>query len=346
AAAAPYFSYFGAAAGEAGKGYYSYDLGDWHIIALTNYIPMATGSEQDNWLRADLAATTKVCKLAYYHGPLYSSTTGTGSGGVPTPAIKPLFTTLYNAAVDVVVNGHRHFYERIAPMNPDGQLDAAGGIRQFIAGTGGASIGNPTNAFPLSEVRFGSGNYGVLKLYLYSDSYAWKFVPVPGKTLSDTGSSTCHGTASGVDPTLSTVVATPSSITAGCGTATITVTAKDAIGNPVGGVGVALAATGIGNTLTQPAAATDQNGVATGTLSSTVEETKTISATVNGAPLTEGTTVVVTTHPSMILHSLLTAGNNAVNQQVYTTAAIAPAPNTLVTLAVMGHNATTATPSP
>jgi len=444
--ATAYFNYFGAAAGEAGKGYYSYDLGDWHIIALNNYIPMTTGSEQDNWLRADLAATTQPCKLAYYHEPLYSSTTGGGSGGITTPTIQPLFRTLYGAAVDVVVNGHRHFYERLAPINPDGQLDAAGGIREFIAGTGGASIQNPTNLFPLSEVRFGSSNFGVLKLYLYSDSYAWRFVPVPGRTLSDTGSSTCHEAASGVDPTLSTVVAAPSSITAGSGTttitvrvkdpsgnpvsgagvelaatgsgntltqptsrtdangvatgtlsstvaetktvtaranagpisqapqvtvtpaplsaeqsavtaaphfiapgsqtATITVTATDAFGNPRSGVAVALAATGFGNTLTQPAGTTGQNGVATGTLSSTVEEVKTISATVNGAPLTRTTTVVVTTHPSMILHSLLTAGNNAVNQQVYTTAAIAPAPNTLITLAVMAHNATSATPSP
>ncbi len=448
AGAAGYFNYFGAAAGDSGEGFYSYDLGDWHIIALNNYIAMTAGSEQDEWLQADLAATTKPCRLAYYHEPLYSSTTGSGSGGVTTAAVKPLFTTLYNGGVDVVLNGHHHFYERLAPMNPNGELDTRRGIREFVVGTGGASIGNPTNAFPLSEARFGNSNYGVLKLYLYSDSYAWKFVPVPGKVLSDTGSYACHGAvAAGVDRSLSTLVAAPSSFTAGSGTATITVTVKDAGGNPVSGAtvelsatgsgntliqptgptdanGVAtgtlastvaetksisaaanfsplyqtaqvtatpgplsaeqssvtasphaiapgvgtstitvtakdangngisgatvlLAATGSGNTLTQPAGPTDANGVATGTLGSTVEETKTVSATANGTALTQSATVTVTSQPTAtVTHTVLTAGNNLINQQIYTTAAIAPAPNTLVTVAVMGQRAYGASPTP
>src|SRR5688572_7655280 len=138
-----YFNYFGPAAGELGKGYYSYDLGAWHIIALNNYVSMSPGSAQQNWLTADLAATTRPCKLAYYHEPLYSSNTGSGSGGATLSSVKPLFTTLYNAGVDVVLNGHRHFYERLAPMNPDGKLDTERGVRGFIVGTGGRSVGDP-----------------------------------------------------------------------------------------------------------------------------------------------------------------------------------------------------------
>ena len=349
--ASGYFNYFGAAAGEAGEGFYSYDLADWHIIVLNNYIPMEAGSEQDNWLRADLAATLQPCKLAYYHEPLYSSTTGPGSGGTSTPSVKSIFTTLYDGGVDVVVNGHRHFYERLAPMNPDGLADNAQGIREFVVGTGGSSMGNPTNAFPLSEVRFGSANFGVLKLYLYSDSYAWRFVPIAGKTLSDTGLTACHGLAEGVSGTQSTLTASPSLIAPGGATSTITVTVKDASGGPISGATVQLAATGTGNTLVQPAAVTDANGVATGTLSSTVEEQKTVSATATLGGTTTAirqtaTVTVVTLGGAGISHILLTAGTNTVNQKVYTTASIAPAPNTLVTVAVLAHRSTGAPASP
>ena len=349
--ASGYFNYFGSAAGPAGEGFYSYDLGAWHIIVLNNYIPMETGSEQEQWLRGDLAATTQPCKLAYYHEPLYSSTTGAGSGGTSTPSILPIFTTLYDGGVDVVVNGHRHFYERLAPINPSGQADNARGIREFVVGTGGSETEDPTNAFPRSEVRFGSDNFGVLKFYLYSDSYAWRFVPIPGKTLSDTGSTACHGVPEGISGTRSTLVASPTVITPGGATSTITVAVKDAGGNPISGATVELAATGSGNTLVQPAAVTDADGVATGTLSSSVEEQKVVSATATLAGTTTAirqtaTVTVITLGGGGISHLLLTAGNNTVNQRVYTTAPIAPAPNTLVTVAVLAHRSTGAPASP
>ena len=344
-----YYDYFGAAAGVAQKGFYSYDLGDWHIMALNNYIAMDAGSEQLTWLQADLAATAKPCRLAYYHEPLYSSTTGTGSGGTSTASVRPLFTALYNAGVDVILNGHRHFYERLSPMNPQGQLDTDRGIRHFIVGTGGAVIGDPTNANPLSELRFGSSNHGVLKLYLYADSYAWKFVPVPGKTLSDTGSYACHGFSTGISASQSSVTAVPGVVGSGV-TSTITVTVRNGAGQPLAGATVQLAVSPTaGVTLTQPTGPTGANGVVTGTLSSTVlgDKVVTATATLSGQStvLNQSPTVTVS-QPSVITQTLLTAGNSAVNQKVYTTASITPAPNTLVLLAVLGRMAGGVSPSP
>ena len=348
--AAGYYSYFGAAAGEAGKGYYSYDLDAWHIIALNNYVSMNPGSPQLTWLQADLAATTKPCRLAYWHEPLCSSTTGAGSGGVMTNSVKPLFTALYNAGVDVVLNGHRHFYERMAPMNPEGALDTTRGIREIIVGTGGAGIGDPTNAYPRSEVRFGSNTYGVLKLYLYDGSYAWRFIPVPGRTLTDTGSYACHTAAVGPSPSLSTVEATPTAIQPG-GSSTIVVEVKDAAGRPLSGVAVHLAVSpgGAGVTLTQPVAVTGANGDATGTLSATAVGNQTVSAsgTLGGTTTAfDQTATVSVAPPAVVAQTLLTAGNNPVNQRIYTTASISPAANALVTVAVLGRVASGSSPSP
>ncbi|HKA60148.1 MAG TPA: Ig-like domain-containing protein, partial [Gemmatimonadales bacterium] len=346
---AGYYQYFGAAAGEAGKGFYSYDLGEWHIVALNNYIPVGAGSEQLTWLQNDLAATTKPCILGYWHEPLYSSGTGIGSGGDSSAWVRPLFQALYNAGADVVLSGHRHFYERLSPMNPLGQLDAANGIRQFVVGTGGSEIGNPTNAHPLSEIRFGSTNFGLLKMYLYSDSYAWRFVPVPGKTLSDTGLVACHGVSSGVSPSHSTVTASPSLVPL-AGTSTITVTVRDASGQPIPGATVQLSVSPeAGSTLTQPAAPTGADGVAEGTLRADNATQKIVTATVTlggqTTALPQSATVTVSS-TSSLAHTLLTAGSNPANQSVYTTASISPAPNALVTVAVMGRSSGGAAPSP
>jgi invasin-like protein/calcineurin-like phosphoesterase family protein len=352
--ATPYYNYFGAAAGEPGKGYYSFDLGAWHIIVLNSNITRTPSSPQGQWLRADLAAHQNLCTLAYWHHPLYSSEGGSGSGGVTYSSVRPFWDTLYAGGADVVLAGHRHFYERLAPIKPDGTPDNALGIRTFIVGSGGIGGGTVTNVFPASEVRNGS-TFGVLKLYLYDDSYAWKFVPVAGQTFSDTGSAGCHpapgggGGGSGVSASLSTVTAAPGTISASNGsiTSTITVTAKDASGIPVSGATVVLAATGAGNTLTQPAGPTDGSGVATGTLSSTAAGSKTVSVRIGGVGITQtaNVTVTLTAPPVGITHTLLTSGNILVNQNVYTTAAIAPAPNTLVTIALLSHRAT-ATISP
>src|SRR5205823_5802208 len=118
AGAAGYFTYFGSAAGQSGSGYYSYDLGDWHVVALNSNIAMNVGSPQEVWLKADLANSTKRCTVAYWHHPLFSS----GNEG-PHAEVKPLYQDLYNAGAELVVVGHDHDYERFAPQTPEGGAD-------------------------------------------------------------------------------------------------------------------------------------------------------------------------------------------------------------------------------
>ncbi len=190
--AAPYFAYFGAAAGTAGQGYYSFNLGSWHIIVLNSNIATDPGSPQEVWLKADLAAHPNLCTLAYWHHPLYSSIGGsTGTSGAVITSARPLWDDLYPAGVDLVLNGHRHVYERLAPMKPDGSPDPVKGIRTIIAGMGGESGGDLTDIFPTSEVREGR-TFGILKLTLTTGSYSWQFIGVPGSTFTDSGSNSCH----------------------------------------------------------------------------------------------------------------------------------------------------------
>ena len=186
AGAAGYFSYFGAAAGTSGQGYYSYDLGSWHIIALNSNISTAAGSAQELWLKADLAATTKPCILAYWSHPRFSS-----YSTYVRPEVKPLWDDLYAAGADVVLAGHYRLYERFAPQTPAGVRDDATGIRQFTVGTGGHGVETFGTPQPNSEVRQ-SGTYGVLKLTLRATGYDWQFVPIAGQTFTDTGSNNCH----------------------------------------------------------------------------------------------------------------------------------------------------------
>jgi hypothetical protein len=182
-----YYNYFGAQAGPSGRGYYSYDLGNWHIVSLNSNISMAAGSAQEQWLRSDLAASTKPCTAAYWHHPLFTS----GANHSPSTATRPLFQALYDHNADVVLFGHNHQYERFAPQNPDGGLDNARGIRTFVAGMGGASHYGFGTIRANSEVR-NSTAYGVLKLTLHSTSFDWQFVPVAGQTFTDSGTTACH----------------------------------------------------------------------------------------------------------------------------------------------------------
>jgi len=187
AGAAGYFGYFGAVAGDPTKGYYSYDLGDWHVIALNSNLSMSVGSTQEQWLAADLAASTKSCTLAYWHHPRFSSGTTHGSDS----RSQAIWQDLYNAGAELIVVGHEHNYERFAPQTPAGVADPARGIREFVAGTGGEShypFGTP---IANSEVR-NSTTFGVLKLTLSAGAYSWAFVPVAGSTFTDSGSGTCH----------------------------------------------------------------------------------------------------------------------------------------------------------
>lgn len=182
-----YYNYFGAQAGPSGRGYYSYDLGNWHIVSLNSNISMAAGSAQEQWLRADLAASTKPCTAAYWHHPLFTS----GANHAPSTATRPLFQALYDHNADVVLTGHNHQYERFAPQNPNGGLDTARGIRSFVAGMGGAGHYSFGTIRPNSEAR-NSDTYGVLKLTLRSNSFDWQFVPEAGKSYTDSGTTACH----------------------------------------------------------------------------------------------------------------------------------------------------------
>jgi hypothetical protein len=187
--AAGYFKYFGSAAGPAGKGYYSFNVGSWHIIALNTQCSQvggcSSGSPQYNWLKSDLAANTQKCTLAFWHIPLYSS------GGRAASNSKPFWQLLYNANADLILNGHDHIYERFAPQNPSGDVDNTRGIREFIVGTGGANHTSITSVAANSQVR-NSSTYGVLRITLHAASYDWKYTPEAGKTFTDSGTTACH----------------------------------------------------------------------------------------------------------------------------------------------------------
>jgi acid phosphatase type 7 len=183
-----YYKYFGAVAGEAGAGYYSFDVGAWHLIALNSEcdaVACGAGSAQEAWLRADLATSSR-CTLAYWHRPRFTS--GVGSQATETDAF---WRDLYAAGADVVLGGHHHQYERFAPQTPDRKPDPAAGIRQFVAGTGGESLDRfQDDVRPNSEARI-AGVFGVLLLTLRADRYDWRFVSVSGAVL-DAGSAPCH----------------------------------------------------------------------------------------------------------------------------------------------------------
>jgi len=189
--ATPYFDYFGVLAGDPKTGYYSYELGSWHIIVLNSECRdvggCEAGSPEEKWLRADLASHPVACTLAYWHKPLFSS--GSAHGNDLT--MKPLWDALYEANADVVVNGHDHDYERFAPQTPDGAPDPGRGIREFVVGTGGKSHRPFSEPKTNSEVRDATA-FGVLKLKLKSKSYDWQFIPEEGKTFTDSGSGACH----------------------------------------------------------------------------------------------------------------------------------------------------------
>jgi len=182
-----YYDYFGALSGPSGLGYYSFDLGEWHVVSLNSEVSMVKGSAQETWLRSDLAASAKPCTLAYWHKPLYTS----GAAHAPATNTRPLFRALYDNNAEVVVNGHNHQYERFAPMNAFGALDPVRGIREFVAGTGGGSHSAFGTTQPNSEAR-NSTAYGVLKFTLHSNSYDWEFVPIAGQTYTDSGTTACH----------------------------------------------------------------------------------------------------------------------------------------------------------
>ena len=186
-----YFQYFGAAAGDPKTGYYSYDLGSWHIVVLNSECNevggCGAGSPEEKWLRADLAAHPVGCTLAYFHKPRFSS--GLTHGNYPE--VGAFWQALYDFNAELVLNGHDHDYERFAPQDPNGNADPKRGIREFVVGTGGKNHREFGIRKANSEVR-NNDAFGVLKLTLKETGYEWKFIPETGKRFTDSGSGSCH----------------------------------------------------------------------------------------------------------------------------------------------------------
>ncbi len=316
--AAGYFDYFngsGAAtgpAGERGKGYYSFDVGTWHLIALNSsdhctIVSCAAASAQEVWLKADLAAnSSKYCTLAFWHDPRFNS----GHDG-NADEMKPLFQALYDANADLMLGGHAHSYERFAPQNPAGGLDNARGIRQFVVGTGGAfwtSIGTPK---PNSEVRQNS-TYGVLKLTLRPTGYDYQFAPEAGKTFTDSGTGTCHG---GTPPPTDTIKPSiPGNVRATAGTGQVSLLWNQSTDNVgVTGYQVFRGATQVA-TLGSVTSYTDPN-LAPGTYSYTVRAVDG-AGNVSDASAAASATVADTTKPTPpTLTATASAGQVALSWQ-------------------------------
>jgi len=185
--AAPYYAYWGERAGRAGEGFYSFDLGAWHILALnSNLVGGPLQARQEQWLSADLNAHPARCALAFFHHPRFSS-----GWHASDRRLSPLVRILYAHGVDVILSGHDHDYERFAPQDPEGRLDRRRGIRAFVVGTGGAWLGPFLRIQDNSEVRI-FGEYGVLWLTLKADAYRWQSLSAPGRRRLDEGSAACH----------------------------------------------------------------------------------------------------------------------------------------------------------
>ncbi len=188
-----FFDYFGTRAGTAGEGWYSFDLGTWHVIVLNTVnrkdIAWAPGSPQRLWLADDLRSHASAkCTMVVWHDPAYLSSNTPGF--TERSNHLALWAQLYEAGVDVVLNGGEHDYERMAPLDAWSRIDSTSGIRQFNSGLGGEAAFAPTVISPFSQ-SIGT-DFGVLKLTLKAGSYDWQFIPIAGRTFTDAGTGTCH----------------------------------------------------------------------------------------------------------------------------------------------------------
>jgi len=186
-----YFNYFAGSAGNTNEGWYSYDIGSWHVVMLNSDCGSiggcGPGSRELTWLAGDLAASHAKCTIAMWHHALFTS-----GSELPTTATADFWRLLYQAGADVILNGHDHDYERFAPMAPEGTLDEAKGIREFVVGTGGRNL-LPWRSVPApGTVVRDNSTFGVLKLTLHADSYDWRFIPVVDGAFTDSGTGECH----------------------------------------------------------------------------------------------------------------------------------------------------------
>jgi hypothetical protein len=185
--AAPYYAYWGDRAGPAGRGYYSYELGNWHIVSLNSEVDTSGAGQQAAWLRADLAAHPNLCTLAFWHRPRWSNDASYGDD----PSVAPMFQILYDAGVDVLLQGHAHAYERWSEMAPDGTTRPGRGVRAFVVGTGGAESHAVNALEPGEEVSQGNV-FGVMRMTLTASGYSWEFLPTVSATFTDSGATACH----------------------------------------------------------------------------------------------------------------------------------------------------------
>ena len=179
-----YFAYWDDDLVVPGRGYYSFELGSWHLIALDSNLKGEAFSRQMAWLKTDLAETQAVCILAYWHHPLTSSL----KRGAKR-RMKPIFDELFTGGVSVVLAGHDHVYERFLPHDPAGMIDEERGIRSFTVGTGGAPLYEFADPHPLSAFRQDE-HWGVLRMLLKDGRYDWEFLTVDGDSI-DRGSANC-----------------------------------------------------------------------------------------------------------------------------------------------------------
>jgi calcineurin-like phosphoesterase family protein len=181
--AAPYFTFFGPTAGPPGLGYYRFVAGEWLVLMLNSNIDASATSAQYQFVRESFQGRPFRCQMAIWHHPLYSS----GPNG-PHPHMKPIYQLLFEQGVDVVVNAHDHLYERFSRQDADGR-QVENGIRQFIVGTGGATLTRAMRATPNSAIVLST--YGIMRFTLRADSYDWEFLETAG-SLGDNGSTPCH----------------------------------------------------------------------------------------------------------------------------------------------------------
>jgi hypothetical protein len=184
AGAAPYFAYFGEAAGTDGTGYYAVRLGQWLVLMLNSNIAAGVRSPQYEFARTELAAQRTPCTMAVWHHPLFTS-----GPNRPNPSMRDLFALLESSRTEVIVNGHDHLYERFARQSADGRLNPAAGVRQFIVGTGGADLYGFIGVADNSEERI--MRHGVLRLTLHPAQVGWEFHTIDGAVL-DRGLDVCH----------------------------------------------------------------------------------------------------------------------------------------------------------
>jgi hypothetical protein len=272
-----YFDYFNGSgvndglAGVRGKGWHSHNIGAWHVVALNSEVSTSSGSEQEKWLRADLAANTRPCTIATWHKPRFSN-----GDHHDTTSVGPLFQALYDFKADLLITGHDHNYERFAPARPNGTRDDVNGLRQYVVGTGGISLRSMASGSSGPSEKQNSNTHGVLKLTLSPTNYKADFVPVAGRTFTDTASGNCK--KANANPAFD-VAANPVSVArGGSATSTVTVASRNGFSGTTTLTAANLPA-GVTGSFNPATVTPTAGGSATSTLTLTASSTATLGTT-------------------------------------------------------------------